>query len=66
MKHIFVAILVLITFSMNLIAKDLPETEKAKIFFNSKDYDNAIEWFEKAIELNPENKDYKKLLKDLD
>lgn len=40
-----------------LIAKDSPEAGKGKIFYNSQDYENAIESFEKAVEDDKENSD---------
>ncbi|MBU4487212.1 MAG: tetratricopeptide repeat protein [Candidatus Delongbacteria bacterium] len=57
MKHKLLTLIILWIMSVSLIAKDSPEASKARIFFKNNDFENAIEWFQKALEKDEENSD---------
>ena len=52
-----ILVLAVVIMSISLIAKELQEANTAKIFFDNKDYDNAIDWYKKAIEKDENNSD---------
>ena len=57
MKQRIITIIILVIMSISLIAKDSQEAKTAKIFFDNKDYDSAIDWYKKAVDKDEDNSD---------
>ena len=57
MKRKIITIMIFTIMLISLMAKDSQEAKTAKIFFDSKDYDSAIDWYKKAVDKDENNSD---------
>ncbi|NOR46421.1 MAG: tetratricopeptide repeat protein [Candidatus Delongbacteria bacterium] len=57
MKRKLLTLIIMGVLIFSLIAKDSQEAKTAKVFYDNKDYDNAIDWYKKAVEKDENNSD---------